>query len=54
MKVSRPKTEKWHNWEEGEGIPNPKFLYFKKKKWKRWDRKKFFRRLFKNLNRDDN
>ena len=46
MKVARPKTEKWHNWQEGDcGAPIKN--YFKKGFWKRSDRKKFFRRLEK-------
>jgi hypothetical protein len=46
MKISRPKTEKWHNYEEGDcGSPIDK--YFKKGWWKRYDRKKFFRNISK-------
>lgn len=54
MKVFRPKTASYHNYEEGDcGHPidrdgsNKRF--FAKGWWKRWDRKKFFRRLFKNV-----
>ena len=44
MKVSRPKTEKYHNWEID---PSSKHeSYFKKGFWKKYDRKKFFRRFF--------
>lgn len=52
MKVSRPKTEKWHNYAEGDcGKPLKVGYYYKKGKWKRFDRKKFFRDLFKQLDR---
>lgn len=44
MKISRPKTEKWHNWEEGD-VGSPIKKYFKKGFWKRFDRKKYFRNL---------
>ena len=47
MKISIVKTEKYHNWEEGDcGSPIENF--FKKGFWKRVERKKFFRRLFNN------
>lgn len=49
MKISRPKTEQYHNYEEGE-VAKPIRSYFKKGFWKRSDRKKFFRKLFKNVN----
>ena len=46
MKVFRPRTEKWHNYAEGDcGKPIENF--YKKKKWKRIDRKKYFRDLNK-------
>lgn len=48
MKVARPKTEKWHNWEEGD-VGSPIKNYFKKKFWKRFDRKRFFRKLKNTL-----
>lgn len=44
MKIARPKTEKWHNYEEGDAGA-PVKSYFKKGFWKRFDRKKFFRNL---------
>jgi len=52
MKISRPKTEKWHNYEEGDcGKPidrdGSNKAYFKKGWWKRYDRKKFFRNISK-------
>lgn len=44
MKVSRPKTERWHNYAEGDaGKPIDNF--YKKGFWKRNDRKKYFRDL---------
>lgn len=39
MKISRPKTEKYHNWQDGN---------YKKGFWKKYDRKKFFRNFFKH------
>ena len=52
MKIARPKTEKWHNYEEGDcGKPidrdGSNKSYFKKGWWKRYDRKKFFRNISK-------
>jgi len=52
MKISRPKTEKWHNYAEGDcGHPinrHGKHLqYFKKGFWKKYDRKKFLRDIVK-------
>ena len=54
MKIPRPKTEKYHNFQEGDcGRPIDKhgrhLYYFKKGFWKKNDRKKFFRHLFKTL-----
>lgn len=46
MKIARPKTEKWHNYDLYHSSKHEK--YFSKGFWKRIDRKKFFRRLFKN------
>lgn len=51
MKISRPKPEKWHNLEEGDA-GKPINNYFKRGFWKRFDRKKFFRKLFKSLKTD--
>lgn len=48
MKIARPKTEKYHNYED---VCSPIENYFKKRFWKRNDRKRFFRKLFKNLER---
>lgn len=52
MKVARPKTEKWHNHEEGDcGVPIDRkgkhLCYFKKGFWKRYDRKKYLKRTSK-------
>ena len=54
MKVSRPKTEKWHNYQEGDtGSPiqrHGKHLnYFKKGFWKRYDRKKWFKKILESI-----
>lgn len=46
MKIFRPKTEQYHNWEDH---PNEVKNYFKKGFWKKSDRKKFFKRLFKQI-----
>jgi hypothetical protein len=48
MKLGRPKTEKYHNYEDGD-CGHPISNYFKKKFWKRNDRKKFIKNLFKNI-----
>lgn len=50
MKLARVKTEKWHNYEEGDcgksiDRHGKHLHYFKKGFWKRYDRKKFIRRL---------
>ena len=52
IKIGRVKTEKWHNYEEGDcGAPLDRkgkhLCYFKKGWWKRYDRKKFLRRTKK-------
>lgn len=49
-KISRPKTESWHNYAEGDcGKPIDRhgkhLCYYKKGFWKRYDRKKFLRRI---------
>lgn len=44
MKVSRVKTESWHNNEEGDS-GKPIESYYKKGFWKRFDRKKYLRKL---------
>ncbi len=46
MKLGRVKTEKYHNYEEGD-VGSPIKDYFKKGFWKRNDRKRFIRNLFK-------
>lgn len=49
MRVPRFKTEKWHNYQEGDcGKPLKVGCFYKKGFWKRNDRKKFIRNLFKN------
>ena len=48
MKISRPKTESYHNYVEGD-CGSPIKDYFKKKFWKRYDRKKFIRRVLNKL-----
>lgn len=53
MKKGRPKTEKWHSFDEGDArFPidrHGKHLkYFKKGFWKKYDRKKFYRTLLKS------
>ena len=54
MKIGRVKTEKWHNYEEGDcGAPLDRkgkhLCYFKKGWWKKYDRKKFLRRTKKRM-----
>ena len=44
----KPKTSKYHNWDEGDcGKPIRVGCYYKKGFWKRYDRKKYYRNLFK-------
>lgn len=47
MKISRVKTEAWHKWDEGD-TSAPINNFFKKKFWKRYDKKKFLRKI-KNI-----
>jgi hypothetical protein len=47
LKIARPKTEKWHNYQEGDCAKPIDKGYFKKGWWKRYDRKKFFRNISK-------
>lgn len=52
MKIGRVKTEKWHNYEEGDvGRPiqrkDKNLSYFKKGFWKRHDRKKFIKEVLR-------
>ncbi len=49
MKVFRPKTEKYSNYQDDVG--SPKDGFFKKGFWKRSNRKKFFKNLFKQIDR---
>jgi len=50
MKISRPKTESYHNYQEGNcGSPidrhSKHLCYYKKGDWKRIDRKKYLRNI---------
>lgn len=52
MKIARVKTEKWHNYAEGDcGKPidrdGSNKAFYKKGFWKRYDRKKFLRDIKK-------
>ncbi len=52
MRISRVKTESYHNYQEGDcGSPiqnHGQYLcYYKKGFWKRYDRKKFIKNLLK-------
>lgn len=53
MKISRPKTESYHNYEEGD-CESPisrhgrHLCYFKKGFWKKYDRKKFIKNTLNN------
>lgn len=50
--IARVKTEKYHNNQEGDcgkAINN----YYKKKFWKRYDRKRYIVGFFKSLNRNN-
>lgn len=58
MKIAKPKTERYHNFVEGDcGKPIDRkgihLCYFKKGEWKRVGRKKFFRNLFKVLDKTE-
>lgn len=44
MRVFRPYTEKYNNWDEGD-CRKPIDCFFKKGYWKRINRKKFLRNL---------
>lgn len=46
MKIARPKPEQWHNYAEGDAS-KPIKDYYKKGFWKRFDRKKWFRKILK-------
>lgn len=44
----KPRTSKYHNWQEGDcGKPIKVGYYYKKGFWKRYDRKRYYRNLFK-------
>ena len=48
MKIKRPYTEKYHRYDEGD-TAKPIKCFYKKKWWKRYDRKRFFKQLFKKI-----
>lgn len=48
MKIPRVRTERWHKWDEGDA-GKPIKSFFKKGFWKRYDRKRFIRRLLKYI-----
>lgn len=55
MQISRPKTVRWHKYEEGDcakpiSRDGSKKCYYKKGFWKRYDRKKFIRNILKQNN----
>lgn len=52
MKIARPKTEKWHNWEEGD-CGSPIDCYYKKGFWKRYDRKKYLKNILKEYDKQN-
>jgi hypothetical protein len=51
VRIARVKTEKYHNYEEGD-CGSPIIDYYKKGFWKKYDRKKFIRKLFHVLNKE--
>ena len=51
MKISRVKTEKYHNWQID---PSSHQNYFKKGFWKKYDRKKFIKKLLKFIDNEKN
>jgi len=56
MKLHRVKTEKYHNYEEGDcGKPIDRkgkhLCFYKKKWWKKYDRKKFIKNLLKQIDK---
>lgn len=57
MKLFRPKTERYHNWDEGDcGKPIDRkgnhLSYYKKGFWKRIDRKKFIKQFIKQYDKE--
>lgn len=52
MTIGRVKTERWHNYEEGDckkplSRKGNHLSYYKKGWWKRYDRKKYLRQTLK-------
>ena len=52
MQISRPKTVRWHKYEEGDcakpiSRDGSRKCFYKKGFWKRYDRKKFLRNILK-------
>jgi hypothetical protein len=46
MRIARVKTEKWHRYSEGDcGHPIKVGCYYKKGFWKRYDRKKYLKKI---------
>ena len=52
MKLARPKTEKYHNYQEGD-CGSPIENYYKKGFWKRNDRKKYLKNIVKNIDKNE-
>ncbi len=50
MKIARPKTESLHNYQDDVG--SPKANYFKKGFWKRYDRKRYFKKILAEVPED--
>lgn len=50
MKIAKPKTDSYFNFWEGD-CAKPIDNFYKKGSWKKYSRKKFFRNLFKTLNK---
>lgn len=55
MKISRVKTERWHTFDEGDCSKPLKGngQYFKKGFWKKYDRKKFLKKILKQIDKND-
>lgn len=51
MRIARPYTEKYHNWEEGD-CGKPREKHFKKGFWKRYDRKRWFKKALSETPED--
>ena len=54
MKISRVKTERWHTFDEGDCSRPLKYgQYFKKGFWKKYDRKRFLKKILKQFDKND-